>query len=126
VVLLQVTSPFRSGNHLGEAWERYRSNRADMLLSVCSSKQNPYYNLFEEQNGYLQKSKEGTFTRRQDCPAVWELNGAIYIFRTDRFLEVGMEGMHKIKYEMSEHDSIDLDTPLDWIVAEHLLIAQQR
>jgi len=37
-----------------------------------------------------------------------------------------MEGMHKIKYEMTEHDSIDLDTPLDWIIAEHLLAAQQR
>ena len=126
VVLLQATSPFRSGDHLGEAWERYRSSSADMLVSVCASKQNPYYNLFEEQNGYLQKSKEGAFTRRQDCPPVWELNGAIYIFRTDRFLEVGIEGMHKIKYEMTEHDSIDLDTPLDWIIAEHLLAAQQR
>jgi N-acylneuraminate cytidylyltransferase len=66
----------------------------------------------------LQKSKEGTFTRRQDCPAVWELNGAIYIFRTDRFLEVGMEGMDMIKYEMREQDSIDIDTPFDWELAE--------
>jgi CMP-N,N'-diacetyllegionaminic acid synthase len=121
VVLLQATSPFRSGDHLGEAWERYRSSRADMLVSVRASKQNPYYNLFEEQNGYLQKSKEGTFTRRQDCPPVWELNGAIYIFRTDRFLDVGMEGMHKIKYEMSEIDSIDIDSPLDWMIAECLI-----
>jgi N-acylneuraminate cytidylyltransferase len=92
-----------------------------MLVSVRASKQNPYYNLFEEQNGYLQKSKEGTFTRRQDCPPVWELNGAIYIFRTDRFLDVGMEGMHKIKYEMSEIDSIDIDSPLDWMIAESLI-----
>jgi CMP-N,N'-diacetyllegionaminic acid synthase len=121
VVLLQATSPFRSGDHLGEAWERYRSNRADMLLSVCASKQNPYYNLFEEQNGYLQKSKEGAFTRRQDCPPVWELNGAIYIFRIDRFLELGIEEMDKIKYEMSEIDSIDIDSPLDWIIAECLI-----
>jgi len=49
------------------------------------------------------------------------LNGAIYIFQTDRFLEVGMEGMHKIKYEMSEIDSIDIDSPLDWMIAECLI-----
>jgi CMP-N-acetylneuraminic acid synthetase len=35
-------------------------------------------------------------------------------------LEVGIEGMHKIKYEMSERDSIDIDSPLDWLIAEHL------
>jgi len=121
MVLLQVTSPFRSSDHLGEALERYRLSRADMLVSVCASKQNPYYNLFEEQNGYIQKSKEGSFTRRQDCPPVWELNGAIYIFRTDRFLELGIEGMNKIKYEMSEIDSIDIDSPLDWMIAESLI-----
>jgi N-acylneuraminate cytidylyltransferase len=121
VVLLQATSPFRSGDHLGEAWERYRSSRADMLVSVSASKQNPYYNLFEEQNGFLQKSKEGSYTRRQDCPPIWELTGAIYIFRTNRFLEVGIEGMKKIKYEMSEVDSIDIDSPLDWMIAESLI-----
>jgi N-acylneuraminate cytidylyltransferase len=120
VVLLQATSPFRNGQHLKEAWHLFQESKAEMLVSVCASKQNPYYNLFEEHNGFLKKSKEGTFTRRQDCPAVWELNGAIYIFRTDRFLEVGIEGMHKIKYEMSERDSVDIDSAMDWLIAEHL------
>ncbi len=120
-ILLQVTSPFRNGNHLTEAWQLYLDSKEEMLVSVCASKQNPYYNIFEEQNGFLQKSKEGAYTRRQDCPPVWELNGAIYIFRTDRFLEVGIEGMKKIKYVMSEHDSLDIDSPLDWVIAEHLL-----
>ena len=118
VVLLQATSPFRNGQHLKEAWHLFQESKAEMLVSVCASKQNPYYNLLEEHNGFLQKSKEGTFTRRQDCPVVWELNGAIYIFRTDCFLEVGMEGMDMIKYEMREQDSIDIDTPFDWELAE--------
>ena len=119
-ILLQVTSPFRNGNHLAEALQLYLYSKEEMLVSVCASKQNPYYNLFEEQNGFLQKSKEGAYTRRQDCPPVWELNGAIYIFRTARFLEVGIEGMKKIKYEMSEVDSIDIDSQLDWMMAESL------
>lgn len=120
-ILLQVTSPFRNGNHLAEAWQLYLDSKQEMLVSVCASKQNPYYNLFEEQNGFLQKSKEGSYTQRQDCPPVWELNGAIYIFRTDRFLEVGIEGMKKIKFAMSEEDSIDIDSPLDWMIAEILI-----
>jgi N-acylneuraminate cytidylyltransferase len=120
VVLLQATSPFRNGQHLKEAWHLFQESKAEMLVSVCASKQNPYYNLFEEHHGFLQKSKEGTFTRRQDCPAVWELNGAIYIFQTDRFLEVGIQGMQKIKYVMSERDSIDIDSPMDWLIAEQI------
>ena len=121
MILLQVTSPFRNAAHLKEAWANYQTNQSEMLVSVSASKQNPYYNLFEEEHGILKKSKSGNYTRRQDCPVVWELNGAIYIFRTDRFLEVGIEGMNKIKYEMSEQDSIDIDTPFDWEMAETLL-----
>lgn len=121
VVLLQVTSPLRRSFHLEEAWQLYLESKQEMLVSVCASKQNPYFNLFEEQQGLLQKSKEGVYTRRQDCPPVWELNGAIYIFRTDRFLEVGIEGMNKIKYVMSEKDSIDIDSPLDWMIAENII-----
>jgi len=121
VILLQVTSPLRNAAHLNEAWNEYCNLGEEMLVSVCASKCNPYYNLFEENDGYLRKSKEGDFTRRQDCPEIWELNGAIYIFQTHRFLEVGIEGMKKKKYEMDNLSSIDIDNMNDWMLAEILL-----
>jgi N-acylneuraminate cytidylyltransferase len=78
IILLQPTSPLRNANHIREALILY--NDVDMVVSVKNTKSNPYFNLFEEKEGYLIKSKKASFTRRQDCPNIYEYNGAIYIF----------------------------------------------
>jgi len=121
LILLQATSPFRSAQQIKEAIKLY-SNEIDMVVSVKETKSNPYYILFEEdQNGYLKKSKEASFTRRQDCPKVWELNGAIYIINVASLKSKLISEFTKvIKYEMDEYSSHDIDTPFDWQVAEYL------
>lgn len=92
-----------------------------MVVSVTEAKVNPYYNCFEEnEEGYLKISKgSGDIHRRQDCPKAWEYNGAIYIINTDSIKKESMSRFKKIlKYEMDAIHSIDLDTPLDWTIAE--------
>jgi len=122
VVLLQPTSPFRTGTHVREALSMYQPG-LDMVVSVNIAHANPYFNLFEENTeGFLRLSKPGSFTRRQDCPAVYEYNGAIYIMNV-RSLKNGRPGkFSKIrKYVMAEEDSLDIDTNIDWIVAQVIL-----
>lgn len=123
IVLLQPTSPFRNSQHLLNAEEKVRDNDLDMLVSVKLTASNPYYVLFEEdQQGLLRKSKNGDFTRRQDCPDVFELNGAIYIISTASLKEKTMKEFDKlVKYEMGEEESLDIDNPMDWLIAEELL-----
>jgi N-acylneuraminate cytidylyltransferase len=122
VILLQPTSPFRNADHIKEAIELY-SKDLDMVVSVKESDENPYYSLFEEnENGYLVKSKEASFTRRQDCPKVYSYNGAIYILNPESLRKEPIGQFKKVrKYIMQAEDSIDLDTPLDWKFAELIL-----
>jgi len=122
VVLLQPTSPFRTAGHVKEAVELY-DDSLDMVVSVSESAANPYYTLFEENvSGFLEKSKKGTFTRRQDCPKVYEYNGAIYVMNVKALREKPLSAFTKIrKYEMERKLSVDLDTPLDWAFAEFLI-----
>lgn len=122
VVLLQATSPLRTAKHIQEAWDLYLPDY-DLLTSVKETDANPYYVLYEEHNsGYLVKSKTGVFTRRQDCPKVWELNGAIYIIRTEHLLNNELMNSSKIKkYEMNKEDSIDIDSIYDFLLAELIL-----
>jgi N-acylneuraminate cytidylyltransferase len=119
LILLQPTSPFRTGNHINEAMELFHSD-LDMVVSVKETKSNPYYVLFEEnKEGLLRKSKEGDFTRRQDVPKVWEFNGAIYIIKIESLINRPMNQFDKIvKYEMSEETSVDIDSELDFKIAE--------
>lgn len=119
VILLQPTSPFRLARHIQEACQLF-SNQTEMVISVKETKANPYYILMEEDEaGYLQKSKKSDATRRQDVPNVWELNGAVYIISVDALKAGPITQFSKVrKYVMDEISSHDIDTQLDWIVAE--------
>lgn len=122
LILLQPTSPFRTIAHIKGALAKF-SPDIDMVVSVMETKSNPYYTLFEEtEEGFLVKSKEGTFIRRQDCPTVWEYNGAIYIINIASFLKRPLSNFKKIvKFEMDEMSSVDIDTELDWVIAETIM-----
>lgn len=122
IILLQPTSPFRKSHHILEAIKLYNKD-IDMVVSVKETKSNPYYILFEENSeGYLLKSKEFEATRRQDCPKVWEFNGAIYIINVKSLRSSGIGSFKKkIKYIMNEIDSIDVDTMFDWKLCELIM-----
>lgn len=122
VVLLQPTSPFRTATQVKEAMDLFTQD-IDMVVSVKTTKANPYYILMEENaEGWLEKSKQGIFERRQDAPAVYELNGAIYVINATSLKKGPFDSFrHVKKYLMDEITSVDLDTPLDWLFAETLL-----
>lgn len=120
VVLLQNTSPFRSPQQVKEALSLYRED-VDMVVSVKECAANPYYCVFEEnQEGFLHICKgEGNIFRRQDAPKVYEYNGAIYVMNANILKTTHMHKMQKrIKYVMDDLSSYDLDTMLDWKMAE--------
>lgn len=118
LVLLQPTSPFRTAEHIIESLELF-SEQIDAVVSVKVTSANPYFVLFEENsNGFLEPSKKSSFTRRQDCPMVYERNGAIYIYNIQRF---NSKMTRQKKFLMNESDSIDLDTDFDWMLAEFVL-----
>lgn len=120
VVLLQPTSPLRITADILDALSLWNPD-IDMVVSVKKSTSNPYYNLFEEDSrGFLKISKgEGTYTRRQDAPPVWEYNGAVYVISVPSLLKEPIGKFKKIiPYEMPASRSLDLDTPEDWMIAE--------
>lgn len=121
LVMLQPTSPLRTANHIKKALELVDSN-TELLVSVKETDTNPYYVLFEEsENGILEKTKKGTFTRRQDCPVVYELNGAIYVIKVSKLLEKGYQNLKMSKFVMSKESSVDIDDDIDFKLAELLI-----
>ena len=123
IVLLQPTSPFRKVEFLKEAVALYDES-IDMVTSVRPAACNPYYDGFEENwDGLLQISKgDGTIARRQEAPEVWQQNGSIYVINPKSLIEKGMGGFTRIKkYAMPEAYSVDLDTMLDWKMAELII-----
>lgn len=123
VVLLQPTSPLRNAAHIRDALKLYSSKDCDMIVSVKEASANPYFTLFEEDDrGLLRKSKPSVASRRQDVPSVWEYNGAIYIFSVDLIFERQISEFERIrKFVMDEYSSVDIDSDLDWVIAEYIV-----
>ncbi len=122
LLLLQPTSPFRAIEDFDNLKAQYDKG-CDMAVSVSIAKSNPYFNLFEEdESGHLKKSKESDAVRRQDCPNVYEYNGSLYLINVKSLLKSDFQGFSKIRKSiMPESRSIDIDTILDWKMAEFCL-----
>ena len=70
----------------------------------------------------MEKSKEGKFTRRQDCPKVYEFNGAIYIISIKSLENKSLNEFNKVKkYLMSKRSSIDIDDLIDFKLADLII-----
>lgn len=123
VVLLQPTSPMRTAADITGALSLYRDD-VDMVVSVTEAPCNPYYDCFEtDVDGVLHVSKgDGLITRRQDAPPAWVYNGAVYVINpvSIRAMALGAFPV-RIPYVMPRSRSVDLDTPLDWTIAEALI-----
>lgn len=123
LVLLQPTSPLRTADDVRWAMALY-SDDIDMVVTVKEAASNPYYNCYEtDADGYLTISKgDGSFTRRQDAPKVWEYNGAVYVINTASLRRCPLGQFRRRRMsEMDAARSVDLDTELDWLVAEKMM-----
>ena len=125
VLTLQPTSPLRTARHIDEAVALYEADlSADSLVSCV-----PVPHIFHP-NSVMKRAADGslvpylpgdTITRRQEKEPVFARNGAaIYITRTDRLCDF-IFGGRLLSYEMSMHDSVDIDDEHDWRCAEKRL-----
>ena len=123
IVYLQPTSPLRTALNIKEALDLYDYISMDMLVSVSLAKANPYFNLFEEdEKENLVISKKHESKSRQDAPEVFQFNGAIYLINYQSLIKNEISLFPRIKkYLMSKEDSIDIDDPIDWHLAEILM-----
>lgn len=123
VLLLQPTSPLRTTADIDGVLVLAAETNAPAIVSVCEAEDHPALMYRLAPGGNLQRLFPGSnVDRRQDLPKVFSLNGAIYFGRTEWLrAQRSFIGEGTIGYPMSDEDSVDIDGPLDWRVAEILL-----
>ncbi|UCC69879.1 MAG: acylneuraminate cytidylyltransferase family protein [Armatimonadota bacterium] len=123
VVDLQPTSPLRLAEDVAGAVATLLASDAENLVSVCRARRSPYYDMIVLDGGRARfvLDPERPFARRQDVPPIYDLNGAIYVWRREALRTArSVIGEATIIYEMPPERSIDIDTPLDLAVAEFI------
>ena len=123
IVFLQCTSVIRTGADIDQAIKKLHVENADSLVSVSPS----HRFLWEEVNGEA-KSINYDYRRRprrQDMNPQYVENGSIYIFKPWVLKELGNRLGGKISlFPMSEAAAHEIDSPLDFEIAEFLLKKQ--
>jgi N-acylneuraminate cytidylyltransferase len=118
LMLLQVTSPFRTEKHVIDALTLL-DETVQAVIAVNKPKGHPYYTLFEQKGEYIQKFQSNDIVRRQDLPDMFDVNGLMYIFHIPSLKEKSWVEFDRIKgLEISALEAMDIDTEEDWTLAE--------
>jgi len=123
LVDLDVTSPLREVEDIKRAYKQFIDDDADVLITACESKKNPYFNMVEKVNGHVElvKNLEQPIGRRQEAPKVFDMNASIYIWKRDVLLNSDTLFTKRTSlYIMPEERSIDIDSNLDWEFVEFI------
>lgn len=124
LVLLQPTSPFRNAAHVDAALNAFAADPgAESLVSACEAEKSPYWTKSLGPDGYLRDFIPGAseYTRRQDLPKAYVLNGALYVIPAETFRRTrAFMGERTRVFAMDRLSSLDIDTPLDFEIAEFL------
>jgi CMP-N,N'-diacetyllegionaminic acid synthase len=121
---LDATSPLRNVEDITDAFRQFGNEDADILITVCSARKNPYFNMVEQVNGRVQKVKQldKSPVRRQDAPEVYDMNASIYIWKRRALMENDTLFTDKTSlFLMPEERSVDIDTALDWAFVEFMM-----
>ncbi len=127
VVLLQVTTPFRTSTDIDEAIKRLQQSPEAMSLVAVTEYRAPPEWAFKIDDGRLQ-SRFSEFdlwddgpSRSQETTALYHPNGAVFAARVEPFLENPEFYKHPtIPYKMPAERSLDIDEPYDLELARAL------
>jgi CMP-N-acetylneuraminic acid synthetase len=122
IVILQPTSPLRKANDIDKCIKFFLDNRFSTVVSVSESKHPPSWTFNIIKNKLQQIIKSPQSTRRQDLQPVYYLNGAVYVTLSKNLLKKKFRfGKGNLPYKMPPYRSIDIDTELDFKIAELLI-----
>lgn len=118
--LLQPTSPLRNYQDIQNAYHLLEQKRAIAVISVCETEHSPLWcNTLPEDNSLFGFLGKETNKQRQKLDKYYRINGAIYMARVKDFLEdTDLYRQGSYAYRMPADRSIDIDTLLDFKIAE--------
>lgn len=125
MVSVPTTAPLRLPVDIENCLDAYEKDDADAVITVTEAHRNPYFNMVKAgPDGAMHlviPLLEAT-TRRQDAPAVYDMATVAYVVRPEFIMQQNgiFEGRVRA-VRVPRERSIDIDTLLDFRIAECLL-----
>ena len=123
LVILQPTSPLRISSDIEQALLLFSEKDAEGVVSVCECEHNPHWaNTLPLDGSMTNFLREDLLASTGVAPKYYRLNGAVYIYAVGAIKDnKGLFYREKVyAYEMPQARSVDVDTSLDFMLAETL------
>lgn len=124
IVILQPTSPLRNSTHIDEAIKLFKADGVEGVISVSECEHSPVLSntLPEDLNMNNFIPREVASGRSQDFSTYYRLNGGVFAYRVGFFINHGgrVYDEYTKAYIMDQVYSCDIDTELDFKIAEFL------
>lgn len=125
VVWLRPTCPLRRVEDIEAAIDKLTKSDADCVRSVSLVEHHPYWMKRLEQDRLLpliEGKDETLYYQRQLLPPVYRLNGVVDVVRAENILKQDRLFAGDMRaYVMPSEFSMDLDTELDFMLAEFII-----
>lgn len=122
LVLLQPTSPLRTGEDIDAAIEKLLASTYTSLVSVSKVDDNPVLiRSIDDNNCLVPILKQSSTVRRQDFKDYYRVNGAIYINKISELTLNTSLNDNLYAYIMPQDRSFDIDTMDDLIALRNFL-----
>lgn len=121
IALLQPTSPLRGASEIVEGYQLFKKKEANSVISVCEVEHSPLLcNVLDDSLSMKNfVDKEVYLKPRQQLPVYYRINGAMYIIKTKWGTDIfDLYDEKCYAYIMSQERSVDIDTELDFGIAE--------
>lgn len=130
MVSVPTTAPLRLPVDIESCIDEYVKSDVDAVICVTDAHRNPYFNMVKTHSDGtvgLICTHDSNLARRQDAPTVYDVTTVCYALRPEFVLSHNaiFEGRVKAVYVPAER-SIDIDTLLDFQIAESLFTARGR
>ena len=122
IVDLDPTSPLRNLNDV-TACIKLLDDDCDTVITGYIAEKSPYFNMVEiqaDENVRLSKPPSKELFTRQAAPKVYSMNGSVYVWHRSSFEKGLWSGRTKL-HVMPRERSIDIDTPVDFMLVELLM-----
>lgn len=125
IIILQPTSPLRDEYDIDSGIEFFYKKNATSVIGVCEAEHSPLWSNTLDNSLKMDDflDEKYTKTRGQDLPTYYRINGAFYMSNIGSVLKNNnfyiKENIYA--YVMSQEHSVDIDTKLDFLVAQALL-----
>jgi len=130
LIIVPPTAPLRIPADLERCLDEFSKGNADAVITVTDAHRNPYFNMVEmNADGSVQLviAPEKQLARRQDAPAVFDMTTVAYVVRPS-FVELRegiLDGCVRCVHVPPER-ALDIDTPLDFRIADCLVAGRAQ